>query len=133
MPEDFLAVTEIPEKGMAVLEIRRDSVEMAEWDQFVKSCNKLLATGQGHLVLDLRRLRRVLSLFIGEALQLNSRAEGAGRRFTVLAAGHVGEVFRTLLGSNLLEMITDGREPVEIGEKGSARKGGSRWQTRPKS
>ncbi len=132
MTEDFLALTELPEKGMAVLEISRDSVEMADWDRFVKSCARLLDSKQKHLILDLRKLHRVLSVFIGEALQLGSRAESNGRRFTVLASGQVGEVFRTLLGNDLLEIVTDGRDPAQIGEK-SAPGSESRWKPRPRS
>ena len=134
MSGEFLSITELAGRRMAVLEVRRDSIEMADWDAFVKSCRKLLGTAQPHLVLDLRKLRRVLSVFIGEALQLHSQAESQNRRFTVLASGQIGDVFRMLLGNDILEMVTDGRSPAEIGEKGSgAPSDESRWKDRPRA
>ena len=58
MPDDqFLRLTAAPEKGLAVLEVLRDSVEMADWEQFVKAGARLVGSGQPHLVLDLRGLR----------------------------------------------------------------------------
>jgi hypothetical protein len=129
MPEGFLKLSELPEKQMAVLEVLHDSIEMAEWEDFVKGCNRLLASPQPQLVLDLRRLQRVLSVFIGEAVRLNARAGEAGKRFALLAAGQVAEVFRMLLGGDLLEIVTDGRPPEELEsrEKRQARRS-ARWK-----
>jgi len=114
MAEAFLKISRLPEKGLAVLEVLRDSVEMAEWEKFVRAGAQLLGCGQKHLVLDLRRLKRVLSLFIGEAVRLNGEARSRGRRFTVLAAGRIGDTFRMILGGDLLEIVTDGRGPEEL-------------------
>ena len=128
MPDDrFLHLTATPEKGLAVLEVLRDSVEMADWEQFVKAGARLVGSGQPHLVLDLRGLRRVLSIFIGEAVQFNVEAKKRGKRFTVLAAGHIGDVFKTLLGNDLLEIVADGRSPEEIDAPRPKKK--DRWRS----
>jgi hypothetical protein len=126
---NFLKLSEDPGRDMAVLEVMRDSIEMSDWEAFIAAGRKLLASGRAHLVLDLRRLHRVLSLFIGEAVRLKGLADEAGKRFTVLAAGQVGDVFKTILGADILEMITDGRAPAEIGAPGeSGRRRGDRWK-----
>jgi len=129
MPVTFLTINEVPERDMAVLEVLHDSIQMSEWDDFVKGCARLMACEQSHLVLDLRRLERVLSVFIGESVRLNSEAVNRGKRFTVLAAGQVGEVFKMLLGSDLLEIVTDGKPPEELEspEERRARRS-SRWK-----
>jgi hypothetical protein len=115
---DFLKISLVPEKGLAVLEVLRDSVEMSEWESFVRAGAQLVGSGQKHMVLDLRRLKLILSLFIGEAVRLSGQARARGGRFTVLAAGRIGDTFRMILGADVLEIVTDGRNPEQLGDPG---------------
>jgi hypothetical protein len=114
MPEQFLTLAELPEKGLAFLAVNFDSIEMRDWGRFVEASDRLMHKRQKRLVLDLRRLRRVLSVFIGAAVQMSAQARGDGRRFTVLASGQLASTLHNILGSDILEIVTDGRSPEEL-------------------
>lgn len=114
MPEEFLTLHEIPEKDMEVLAINHDSIEMCDWSDFMKASGRLAKSEARTLVLDLRKLRRILSIFIGTAVHLNAQARARKRRLLVLARGHVADTLRSLLGTDILEIVTDGREPEEL-------------------
>lgn len=115
MPGKFLTLAELPEKGLAFLAVNFDSIEMRDWGRFVEASDALMRMHQKHLVLDLRKLRRVLSVFIGAAVQMSSQAKGDGRRFTVLASGQLAGTLHNILGNDILEIVTDGRSPEELG------------------
>ena len=115
MPEQFLTLAELPPKGVAFLSVNFDSIEMHDWGRFVEASERLMRKRQKHLVLDLRRLRRVLSVFIGAAVQMSAQAKSEGRRFTVLASGQLANTLHSVLGNDILEIITDGRSPEELG------------------
>jgi anti-anti-sigma regulatory factor len=114
MPDEFLTLRRLPEKDMLVVVVNHDSLEMADWSEFVKASEKLARSEARNLVLDLRKLRRILSIFIGTAVQLSAQARSRKRRFAVLARGHVADILGNVLGRDILEIVTDGRGPEEI-------------------
>jgi hypothetical protein len=114
MSDEFLTLAELPEKGLAFLAVNFDSIEMRDWGRFVEASDRLMLKRQKRLVLDLRRLRRVLSVFIGAAVQMSSQAKSSGRRFTVLASGQLAGTLHNILGNDILEIVTDGRSPEEL-------------------
>jgi hypothetical protein len=107
MGKDFLQLVEMPERDMAVLRVGYDSIEMTEWEKFVKACEKLLRAKQLHLVLDLRELNRILSVFIGKAIEMNFQVRKQDRRFTVLAKRELVSDIQNILGPEILEFVTE--------------------------
>ena len=116
MTDKFFVLSETPEEGRAILQLKHDSISLEDWSRFVSACDRLLRTGQKHLILDLRRAHRILSVFIGEALRVNDQARAKGQRFTVLAGGDLVSVFRSLLGPQALEIKTNWDADHDAGE-----------------
>lgn len=109
MAKEFLHIATLPEKDMAVLKVGYDSIEMSDWESFVKACEKLIRAKQLHLVLDLTQLKRILSVFIGKAIEMNFEARRKNRRFTVLAKKELVSDLQNILGPEILEFITEER------------------------
>lgn len=97
----------VPERGTALLQVMRESLEMADREEFLAACRQLLATGQPRLVIDLRSLRRIFSVFVGSVMDVNARARADGRRLTVLTTESVARLFRAVVGAEMLD-IDDG-------------------------
>jgi hypothetical protein len=97
-------LTSAPERGEAVLEVTRDSLEMTDREEFLAGCRRLLATGQPRLVIDLRSLRRIFSVFVGSVMDANARAQVEGRALVVLATEPVAALFRAVVGAEVLNI-----------------------------
>lgn len=104
MPETAYRVTAVPEKSAALLSVLRNALEMTDREWFLAGCRELLASGQPNLVIDLRGLRRIFSVFIGSVLDVNARARSEGRRLTVLTSEPVAQVFRSVAGAETLNL-----------------------------
>lgn len=108
----FCKLTAIPEIETALLEVTRTSLEMTDREEFLAGCRALLASGQKHLVIDLRGLTRVFSVFVGTVVDLHARAGAEGRSLKVIASEEVARLFRSVSGGQALD-IDDGLSEAE--------------------
>ena len=83
---------------------------MGEQQSFRDGCRELLETGQADLYVDLRGLRSLLSIYLDIVLEANSEAKNAGRKLTVLVGEKLGDLFRTVVGPELLALKFDDPE-----------------------
>ena len=104
MPKEICHLSDDPEKGRAILTVDRDTLDMGEQQEFRDGCRSLLGTGRAHLYVDLRGLRSLLSIYLDIVLEANGEALEAGRRFTVLASERLGDLFRTVVGPEILDV-----------------------------
>jgi hypothetical protein len=94
----------MPEKGMAILRVGRDTLDMGEQNEFRAGCRKLLDSGLGRLYVDLRGLRSLLSIYLDIVLEANRDARTADRKLTVLVGEKLGDLFRTVVGPDMLDL-----------------------------
>ena len=94
----------VPEKGMAVLRVGRDTLDMSEQNEFRAGCRQLLDSGLGRLYVDLRDLRSLLSIYLDIVLEVNREARAADRDLTVLVGEKLGDLFRTVVGPDVLKL-----------------------------
>ena len=104
MPREICQLRSEPEKGRAFLRVNHDTLDMDEQQEFRAGCRRLLDTGQEHVYVDLRALRSLLSIYLDIVLEANNEAKAAGRKFTVLVGEKLGDLFRTVMGPELLEL-----------------------------
>jgi hypothetical protein len=104
MSRDVCQLKTEPEKGRALLRIDRDTLDMGEQQAFRSGCRQLLDTGQPEIYVDLRGLRSLLSIYLDIVLEANNEAKAADRRLTVLVGEKLGDLFRTVVGPELLEL-----------------------------
>jgi hypothetical protein len=104
MPKDICHLTNEPEKGRALLTVDRDTLDMGEQQAFRSGCKELLETGQADLYVDLRDLRSLLSIYLDIVLEANNDAKASGRKLTVLVGEKLGDLFRTVVGPELLSL-----------------------------
>ena len=86
--ESFKVVNS-PQDKRATLTVVAEEVGLEGLEAFDESCQELLHTGQQNLVVDLSRLPRVHSGYIGLILYANSEAHLAGRKLEVIAGENV--------------------------------------------
>lgn len=89
MPNDDLRIVNLPEEQSATLKVLCERLDLDSLEDFEEACRELLHTGQQTLTLDLCKLSRIHSGFIGVLLYANSEAHLAGRRLVVAAGGRV--------------------------------------------
>jgi len=109
------------EKDLAVLEVASDTLALSDRDEFLKACGELLDTGRKHVIIDMRGLRRIFSIFLGTVLDVNVKVGKAGGRLTVMASEEVTKLFRTVAGPEILEVCQTERSGRR---KSSRRKSG---------
>lgn len=121
MTSELCRVKTSDEKDLAVLQVVSDTLALSDRDEFLKACGELLKSDKKNLVIDMRGLRRVFSIFLGTVLDVNARAGKEGRRLTVMASEDVAKLFRTVTGPDTLDI-----HEVESrsGRKSSRRKSG---------
>lgn len=93
MSDELYRITLSAEKDLAVLQVTRDVLELSDREAFMAGCRELLASDAGRLVIDLRDLRRVFSVFVGTVMDVNVHVREEGRKLVVLASEAVSEVF----------------------------------------
>jgi anti-anti-sigma regulatory factor len=101
--------------GTATLEVLQDLLGMADRDEFVAGCRELLESNQKRLVMDLRKVRRIFSMYLGTIVDLSDRASRKGQQLSVKATPPVANLIRSVLGKRFLE-IDDGTAPAERGK-----------------
>jgi len=111
---------------MAVLSIASEQLELDQRAEFLGACQQLLDSRMPWLVIDMRGLRRIFSIFVGTVMDVNSRARGEGRRLTVIAREDVGKLFRAVVGPEVLEIC----QP-DSALNGGSRRRSSRRSRRP--
>ena len=121
MADDLCNVTTFAEKGLAVLRMSRDSLELSDREAFLAACRQLLDTDQPRLVIDLRGLRRIFSIFVGTIMDVNARARKEDRHLALMASGEITKLFRTVVGSEVLEIYEAGPPGNGGGRKPSGR------------
>jgi hypothetical protein len=106
VPEQLFRLRSSEEKDLAVLQIMTDTLELSHREEFLAACAGLLETTRGRLVIDLRGLRRIFSIFVGTVMDVNAKAGAEGRRLTVIASPDVEKLFRTVVGPETLEICS---------------------------
>ena len=104
MADELCRITTSEEKDLAVLQLVRDALELSDREEFLGACAKLLDTGRGRLVIDMRGLRRIFSIFVGTVMDVNARARKEGRHLTLMASEEVTSLFRTIVSSEVLDI-----------------------------
>ena len=90
----FLALSQ--DGRRATLEVQPDDLTLDLLDDFEAACRRLLATGRRELVIDLSRLRRIHSGFIGVVLFANSEAAGRGLVMFMVASEKIKSTFEQI-------------------------------------
>lgn len=102
MTSELCRVKTSDEKNLAVLQVMSDTLALSDRDDFLKACGELLKSEKKNLVIDMRGLRRIFSIFLGTVLDVNARAGKEGRRLTVMTSEDVAKLFRTVAGPDTL-------------------------------
>jgi hypothetical protein len=118
MPKDLFKIDVVDTEDRATLTVVGDSLEIPDHQEFLKSCGRLLNSGCGSLVVDLRELRRVFSIFVGTIMDANVKAGREGKHLTVVATDGVTRLFRTVVGPEVLDI-----QPAPGGGKGGGKSG----------
>ena len=82
------------EKDLAVLRVLPRELDFAQRLAFGEACGELLDSEARRLVVDLTRIERIFSVFVGTLADLALRAEDTGKSLTILARPAVAEVFQ---------------------------------------
>lgn len=94
-------VKEVPDRAICVMRAQGE-LDLDQRKDFSFSAEQLLASDQPKLVLDLTKVSRMFSIFIGTIVDLNQRATQNGKVFSVLAGKKVADLFEQ---ANLNETI----------------------------
>ncbi len=84
------------EGDAAVLKVRARRLELRMREEFLAAMAELLARPETKLLVEILNLSRIFSLFIGALVDLNMRAQQAGKSLTVLAAPGVVKQLREM-------------------------------------
>ena len=122
MTAELCRIKVADDKDLAVLEVVSDTLALSDRDEFLKACGELLETGKKHVIIDMRGLRRIFSIFLGTVLDVNVKVGRAGGRLTVMASEEVSKLFRTVAGPEILEIC----QAERTGRRKSSRRGSSR-------
>ena len=99
-----------PEKNRAILRVDRDTLDMSEQQEFRDNCRELMSSSHDRLYVDLRSLRSLLSIYLDIVLEANNEARAAGKKFTVLVRERLGDLFRTVIGPELMDISSEDPE-----------------------
>ena len=97
-------VSESPDKDAATLKPTGPDLAMDDHSEFLEACRDLVETGRKKLFVDLVGQKRMLSLFIGTVMDVNSKARTEGRSLTVLAGKDLTSLLRCIAGPDVLEI-----------------------------
>lgn len=92
--EDVTRIEVDKAKSLAVLRVLTHELEFPMRMPFSLACRQLAETGCKHLVVDLTRVQRLISVFIGSLADLGLRAIDAEESLTILARPRVVEALR---------------------------------------
>ena len=100
-------VSESPKEDQALLLVLVDYLGNSDVDEFRAGCLKLLQTGRGHLVIDLRSLRKIPSGVLAAVIDvglLSRVGRGSAGCVTVMAHTEIAEQFRLFTNSEVLSV-----------------------------
>jgi anti-anti-sigma regulatory factor len=106
MCAEFCKIAQNPESDSATLVVGLDALEAYQAEAFGEACDRLVATGRGRLIVDLRHLQNLRSCFIGLVIKLADDSTKADRRLAVLAAPRVAQLLRVFASEVGLELRT---------------------------
>lgn len=86
------SLNSIPERGIAMLRVTGD-LNMQQRKEFVFNLEQLLACPEKKLVVDLTRIERLFSIYLGTLVDVKQRAEKDGKVFSILATKKVAQLF----------------------------------------
>jgi anti-anti-sigma regulatory factor len=97
-------ISQSEESKSATLAVCVDALEAYHAEAFSQACDRLVATGRKHLIVDLRRPQNLRSRFIGVMIKLADDAGKADRRVAVLAAPRVAQLLKVFASEVGLEL-----------------------------
>lgn len=103
MPERGRFITqEIPERDLAVLRVSGE-MEFEQRKDFVEAFDGLLESDCDKIVVDLTRIQRLFSIYLGTLVDFQQRSDKAGKTFSILAGQRLHTLFEK---AKLLEVLT---------------------------
>jgi len=87
------SLTEIKERNAAVLRVTGD-LDFDERDRFQTAVDGLLATEARNLIIDLSRISRMSSVYIGTLVSEGGQARTQGRSLSVSIPGPIAKICR---------------------------------------
>ncbi len=110
MGADAFRISQSADRNSATLAVWIDALETHHTQEFGEACDRLLATGRKHLIVDLRRLQNLRSCFIGLIIKLADEAGKSGRRVAAVAAPRVAQLLGMFATEVGLELQAAGAE-----------------------
>lgn len=99
---DNLILDDQPEQFRTVLRVEAPALDIQHRDEFAQAFNSLLNSDHERIVVDLQKIDRIFSLFIGSLVDLHQRSNEVGKRLQILVSPGVHETFKRM---NLLEAL----------------------------
>jgi anti-anti-sigma regulatory factor len=103
-PEAPFRLDEMPDRGIAVLRVRGE-LTVENRRAFVALAEKLLACEQPKLVIDLSRLQRVFSMFIGTFIDLDQQARAQGQSLSFMMTQTVADMVRMVRDDDEMAIV----------------------------
>ena len=85
-----------PDGQKAILQVETDELPLGRLEDFEHACRSLVATRRQELTIDLSRLARIHSGFIGVVLYASAEAAQAGRDLRVAASERVAATLQQI-------------------------------------
>ncbi|MHC4874316.1 MAG: STAS domain-containing protein [Planctomycetota bacterium] len=95
-------INEIPQRNICILRASGE-LNVEDRKKFSMNADKLLRTEQEKLVIDLTRVNKIFSLYIGSIVDISRRAEEKKKSFSVMAQG---TVLRILQEAGITEIVS---------------------------
>ena len=105
-----LRVDTLADRGISVLRVPGPRLEITQRESFARGCDALLASGAAKVVVDLSHVDRIFSLFAGTIIDLQVRAERAGKSLSVLASPQVRDSFERMGLGRMLDIVAGAGE-----------------------
>lgn len=99
--DERFEVSASAEHASATLKVRCYNLFTPERPAFEAACRRLLETGQPRLFADLREVRQMASLIIGELVRLSSEAAEAGLQLIVMTDEKTARLIRMISGDSV--------------------------------
>lgn len=101
MADDFI-LEDQPQQFRMVLRVDAPALDLDHRDEFAQAFNALLRSDHERIVVDLQKIDRIFSLFIGSLVDLHQRSDELGKRLQIIVSPEVRETFKRM---NLLEAL----------------------------
>ncbi len=107
MPLNY-SITSIDDRNMAVLKVE-SVLDFEVRSDFQQAMTELFAADAGKLVIDLSRITRMFSLFIGTLIDHGNAARAAGRSLTVILPVQMAKTCREAGLDKAVTIVTRGK------------------------